>query len=840
MNNISQKQFQTNVENFLNNCRVPSESTYTHISMAEKYKGKFNLDKNQIKEFTKLYAEAVDNGAVFSIGEKPKDYGPLLVDLDIEILKENYNNERLYNNEMIYEIIDAYRTVANEYLNVSNEELTVSVFEKPQPTIKKDKIKDGVHLIFQGVVVHYKLRYLIRDKVVKLLDGSTLFKNYNVDKLIDKQVVHTNCWLLPGSKKPDGYLYELKYIYDQNNEPIDITNILSDKYKMINLFSLQHKIRSVKNQTEYLESISLELIEKEFSKLNDRSTKNVESDVKVIKKDDDINKAIETCLSCLPIDNFNEFENWRAVALIINNELGYSGLDILLKWSSDGKDYDKSKVEQFYKNIKPKENGLKIGTLKKMAKESNPDLYKLLFKKQKEKEVKEIINTEDFLTQSTINYNKIKVEFEKNNFKILNPIMFATTNNNELVIRTKKDFKDVYENLQYLKWNEFYNKMMNSSFIDDWLKDETMRTYDKMDFLPMQQAPSNIYNTFHGYAGEVKNIQKDNIEESLIIKHIKNLCNNDEAVYKYVVHFLARKLQKPNILTNTALIFKSNEGAGKDLFFNWFGNKILGSEYYYNTEKPELLFGKFTSSLENKILIIVNETSGKDTFSINENIKCAITAETNIIEHKGLKPYKNTNHIGFIFLTNNENPIKVPIDDRRFCGIECNNLICNNVDYFTALRSELNNGEYDKAFYNYLMSIDCDNYDFTNNRPKTNFYNDIQELNKPALINFIEHFLIENYNKTNIEISSSQFYTKFNDYITKYNFKCTISLTKFVMDVKKIEGTDQKRTMTGRYVVFDVNKVKLFLKNKYNIDFSTVEEDDNTDSDNETENPLDN
>ena len=184
------------------------------------------------------------------------------------------------------------------------------------------------------------------------------------------------------------------------------------------------------------------------------------------------------------------------------------------------------------------------------------------------------------------NYNKIKVEFEKYNFKILNPIMFATTtNNNELIIRNKKDFKDVYENLQYLKWNEFHNRLMDSSFIDDWLKDETMRTYDKMDFLPMQQAPNNIYNTFHGYAAEVKDIKKDNIEDSLIIKHIKNLCYNDKAVYKYVIHFLARKLQKPNILTNTALIFKSNEGAGKDLSFNWFGNKILCSEYYYNTEK---------------------------------------------------------------------------------------------------------------------------------------------------------------------------------------------------------------------------------------------------------------
>ena len=186
--------------------------------MAEKYKGKFNLDKNQIKEFTKLYAEAVSNGAVFSIGEIPKDYGPLLIDIDMEMPQKDcngerlyhYSGDRLYNHDMICEIIDAYRTASTDYLNLSNEELTVSLFEKPKPCNKKDKIKDGFHLIFQGVVVHYKLRYLIRDKVVKLLSDSPTFKNYCLDKIIDKAVVNTNCWLLPGSKKPDGYLYELK------------------------------------------------------------------------------------------------------------------------------------------------------------------------------------------------------------------------------------------------------------------------------------------------------------------------------------------------------------------------------------------------------------------------------------------------------------------------------------------------------------------------------------------------------------------------------------------------------------------------------------------------------
>ena len=81
--------------------------------------------------------------------------------------------------------------------------------------------------------------------------------------------------------------------------------------------------------------------------------------------------------------------------------------------------------------------------------------------------------------------------------------MFITIDNkNEIIKRCKKDFKDVYENLLYMKWNEHQQKMVLSSFIDDWLVDPDMRTYDKLDFLPMQKAPDNVYNTFTGYEAE--------------------------------------------------------------------------------------------------------------------------------------------------------------------------------------------------------------------------------------------------------------------------------------------------------------------------------------------------
>ena len=100
------KKYQASIYNFLEKYRVGNgaDIKYTHIAMGENFYGKFMLDKHQIKEFTKLYAEAVQYGVVFSIGENPKDYGPLLIDLYLEIPLENHNGNRLYNDDMIYEL----------------------------------------------------------------------------------------------------------------------------------------------------------------------------------------------------------------------------------------------------------------------------------------------------------------------------------------------------------------------------------------------------------------------------------------------------------------------------------------------------------------------------------------------------------------------------------------------------------------------------------------------------------------------------------------------------------------------------------------------------------------
>ena len=83
----------------------------------------------------------------------------------------------------------------------------------------------------------------------------------------------------------------------------------------------------------------------------------------------------------------------------------------------------------------------------------------------------------------------------------------------------------------------------------------------------------------------------------------------------------------------------------------------------------------------------------KFLIGISNKAKKLRLAKENIIEIKGMSPFKNTNNTGYTFLTNNENPIKVAYDDRRFCGIECNNNICNDAIYFKNLIDEIESGK---------------------------------------------------------------------------------------------------------------------------------------------------
>ena len=455
-------------------------------------------------------------------------------------------------------------------------------------------------------------------------------------------------------------------------------------------------------------------------------------------------------------------------------------------------------------------------------------------------------------TKDDNSYQSQKKKFEKHSFKVMTPLMYATEELEQLTLINRNDFKNKYENIicdMVVKTKNGF-QIKDSQFINDWFKDPDNRTYDRIDFLPRQNTPEGVYNTFKGFKiDKVIKTKEIEIKSTLIYKHFKNLCNNEEQVINYVSKWLARKIQKPYKLTNTAILFRSIEGCGKDTFFDWFGHEILGKQYYVNEDKIEDIFGKFNPAIENKIIVVINETNGKDTKEIESSIKNALTRKINSIQYKGKTQFDNTNNIGYVFFSNQENPIKIDINDRRFQAIQCNNEIANNREYFKALRNEIegdNKESIAKAFYDHLMSIDCDDFDFTGERVKTEFYNDMKEHNIPVLIKFLESEIISSIYKDKItkEIKlkksgiyrASSLFELFNEYVKRNNYNYQTTSTKFGLEIKKFTSIEKKQTNMGAKYIINYSALKDYLVEK-----TYIKWDDNIEVEEveEVEDPLD-
>ena len=62
---------------------------YSFVSMGA-IKGIYNIEEKDYYKMISNYAKAVDKGCIFGLAEKQKEYGPLIIDLDIETPSQNY------------------------------------------------------------------------------------------------------------------------------------------------------------------------------------------------------------------------------------------------------------------------------------------------------------------------------------------------------------------------------------------------------------------------------------------------------------------------------------------------------------------------------------------------------------------------------------------------------------------------------------------------------------------------------------------------------------------------------------------------------------------------------
>lgn len=526
------------------------------------------------------------------------------------------------------------------------------------------------------------------------------------------------------------------------------------------------------------------------------------------------------------------YETWTKVVWgIYNIEKDEAKRNELIHdFSKLSKNYNKNKVDDFIdKHCKYTDDGIGLGTLLTYLEEDNEDMFKIIKSKiNPTKKVSltgySILDIEepsfDIFDGKTREYSVLKAEFEKRHFKVMRPVIYVEElKNGDFYMRSPKDLNDAFKNVFCT-----INEQPMGKFLKLWLDDPTIRKFETIEFLPPPlHCPCETFNMWRGFAIERKNVESsENIQPFL--DHLSILVNHDEKCIDYLVKWFSHIIQYPGILNGISVCIVSAQGAGKNVFLDFF-HKILGKELFYETANPvQDLWSRFSVGRKNRLLINIDETSGKDTYPYAEQIKNMLTSPNYNYEQKGVNPITLNNFNRVVFTSNNLNPVKITEEERRNFVVKASDEKKGNKEYFDNLIAYFKDEANQKAVFDYLKSIDLSKVDWINDRPITEIYKDIQETNIKIEIKFFKWLVDTNSIETELEYSGMSLFEHYHEFLDKCKYPSSFSMNNTVWGrcIKPYIDVFIKktRTKTGIGYKIKVGDVKNWLiEKKYITDY---------------------
>jgi hypothetical protein len=294
----------------------------------------------------------------------------------------------------------------------------------------------------------------------------------------------------------------------------------------------------------------------------------------------------------------------------------------------------------------------------------------------------------------------------------------------------------------------FTTKVGNISFFEKWSNDINHRLYRVMDFIPYNNnnplMDDKVFNLFEGFNPD---IYGDPIDKQTIQKRIKpylelcqELCGGDDEHAMYLHKFFGQIFQDPNNKPPVCIILKGKQGVGKNMILNAIGN-MLNPVHYTTSSKVNDFFGEHAEGYCRKLLVNPDEAEGKDTFDFEGRLKSMITENTLMVNSKNMRPYEIRNVARTIITTNKPNPIPIDVKskDRRYVVFKATDkYLTKSSKFWTGLYNHMRNPDVMSALYQWYMSFDLEDFDWSKRRPITQAYKEMCNLYSPIEALFFE------------------------------------------------------------------------------------------------------
>lgn len=240
--------------------------------------------------------------------------------------------------------------------------------------------------------------------------------------------------------------------------------------------------------------------------------------------------------------------------------------------------------------------------------------------------------------------------------------------------------------------------------------------FDPLEILsPAQSGPTATVNLFSGWKMKPTQGKHLNIETLLL-----HLCNGDEDLMLWVLRWLAYPLRNRGAKMETSIIMHGDEGSGKNFFFEKVIKKIYG-EYGYVIGNAQLE-SQFNDWASMKLFMVADEVVTRSELKhMKGKLKYLVSGDSIIINPKGLPEHSEANHMNFVFLSNELQPLALDKTDRRYLVVWTPPALPK--EFYIDVAKEIDAGGIE-AFYHYLMH-DLDMGDF--NEHTKPIYNDAKD-----------------------------------------------------------------------------------------------------------------
>lgn len=333
-----------------------------------------------------------------------------------------------------------------------------------------------------------------------------------------------------------------------------------------------------------------------------------------------------------------------------------------------------------------------------------------------------------------------------------------------------------------------------SKFIEQWMEDADRRTIRRIQ-LKSDERP-DTYCLFKGFAHERF---EDNSDDALPVFNelLDHVANRNEEIKTYLLDWMAHMLQKPFENPGTCIVFSGRQGVGKDTLGNFIGQWLLGKEYFANYDNADVFWSPYDQNKEGKFLIKLEEACGADNKRHASSLKSRITAESIIVNPKGVKPYSIDNYARYIMTTNEGAPVHLEeSNDRRFVLIRCGRYNQGNTAFWENTYRTLFNQSAGSAIGKMLMERDISTWN-ARSVPMTEMKQMAAEESRPSE----NIYLLDVWNGE--ETNASALYDKYVAYCSENSLPYLRSVKSFGLRILPLLGDGViKRHRTNAGMVY--------------------------------------